>query len=210
MGFDKLLAPLGGKPVLQWSLDAFREAPSIDRIVVVGPEERFAQLETGGGTPVTRVEGDRERYLSVMRGLMALPEEDGLVAVHDGARPLIGSGQIETCLATAREQGACALARRVTETLKRSDEEGFANETVSRDRLWAMETPQVFRLNLLRRAYAEVSARGVHVTDDVSAAEFVGVRSKLIENDRPNIKITVRQDLVVAEALVRGAGPEDR
>lgn len=202
MGFDKLLAPLGGKPVLQWSLDAFLEAPSIDCIVIVSPEERFAQLALGTSKEVIRAEGDRERSLSVMRGLEAIPGEPAYVAVHDGARPLIRPPQIEDCLQVARDHGAAALARRVTETLKRADDQLFTRQSVSREDLWIMETPQVFRLDVLRRAYAEAGSRRLPVTDDVSAAEVLGVATKLIENSFPNTKITVPRDLAVVEALL--------
>jgi 2-C-methyl-D-erythritol 4-phosphate cytidylyltransferase/2-C-methyl-D-erythritol 4-phosphate cytidylyltransferase/2-C-methyl-D-erythritol 2,4-cyclodiphosphate synthase len=202
MGFDKLLAPLRGKPVLQWSLDAFLEAPSIDCIVVVSPADRFEQLELGTSKEVIRAEGDRERFLSVMRGLDAVPGKPTYVAVHDGARPLIRPSQIEECLKMARDHGGAALARRVTETLKRADDQLFTRQAVSREELWIMETPQAFRFKMLRRAYAVAESRRVLVTDDVSAAEVVGVATKLIENPHPNIKITVPQDLAVVEALI--------
>ncbi len=203
MGFDKLLAPLCGKPVLQWSLDAFLQAESIDRIVVVTTEDRFAALESGTGKEVVRVDGDQERFLSVIRGLDALPTAPTYVAVHDGARPLVRSGQIDECIRAARETGAAALARRVTETLKKSTPDQFTCKSVSREELWIMETPQAFRFGMLRRAYAVTAARRIRVTDDVSAAEALGVQTKLIENPFPNIKITVPRDLAVVEALMK-------
>ena len=166
MGFDKLLAPLCGKPVLQWSLDAFLEAQSIDCIVVVTDEERFAALELG-------------------------------------ARPLIQPAQIDQCLEVARAEGAAALARRVTETLKKADDNQFTQSAVERDELWIMETPQAFRFKMLRRAYSVAESRRLEVTDDVSAAAAIGVPSKLIENPLPNLKITVPQDLAVVEALMK-------
>jgi 2-C-methyl-D-erythritol 4-phosphate cytidylyltransferase len=209
MGFDKLLAPLCGKPVLQWALDAFLQAELIDAIVVVAPEERFAALEIGTSKPVLRVDGDRERSLSVVRGLDALPQPATYVAVHDGARPLVQPEQIDECLRVARDTGAAALARRVTETLKKGNDELFARGSVSREDLWIMETPQAFRFKMLRRAYAVAESRRLQITDDVSAAEAVGVATKLIENPLPNLKITVPQDLAVAEALLRAWRPDD-
>ncbi len=203
MGFDKLLAPLCGKPVLQWSLDAFLEAQSIDRIVVVTDEERFAALELGTSKPVLRADGDRDRFLSVIRGLDAIPNPPTHVAVHDGARPLIQPAQIDQCLEVARAEGAAALARRVTETLKKADDNQFTQSAVERDELWIMETPQAFRFKMLRRAYSVAESRRLEVTDDVSAAAAIGVPSKLIENPLPNLKITVPQDLAVVEALMK-------
>lgn len=202
MGFDKLLAPLGGKPVLQWSLDAFLQAESIESVVLVTTEERFQQLNLGTAKPVVRVEGDRERFLSVMRGLEAVPSPPPYVAVHDGARPLILPQQIDQLVKVAHDEGAAALARRVTETLKKADDQDYARTTVPRDLLWVMETPQAFRFEMLCRAYTEAAAQGLAVTDDVSAVEAIGVPTKLIENPLPNLKITVPQDLAVVEALL--------
>jgi len=203
MGFDKLLAPLRGKPVLQWSLDAFLRAEEISSIVVVTNEERFDQLDRGNSKPVLRVAGSRERFLSVINGLDAIPEAPVYVAVHDGARPLILPEQIDEVIKAARNEGAAALARRVTETLKKSDDRDFAHGSVSRERLWIMETPQAFRFKMLRRAYRVTESRRIGVTDDVSAARAIGVSTKLIENDQPNIKITVPRDLELVEAILK-------
>ena len=204
MGFDKLLAPLAGRSVLQRSLDAFLASPGIGTIVVVTDEQRFATLEWPEGHSVLRVDGGAERYDSVLAGLKAAPESATHVAVHDGARPLVHPEAIGSCLTTARETGAAALARRVTETLKRADEQDRTVESVPRDDLWVMETPQVFAIDLLRRAYGEVISRNLPVTDDVSAAEAIGQPTKLVEDPYPNPKITVPADLSTAEALLKG------
>ncbi|MFM1559948.1 MAG: 2-C-methyl-D-erythritol 4-phosphate cytidylyltransferase [Roseibacillus sp.] len=203
MGFDKLLAPLCGKPVLQWSLDAFLQAKTVDSIVVVTNEERFAALDLGTDKPVIRANGDRERFLSVMRGLDAIPTVPTYVVVHDGARPLIIPDQIDEVLNVARDKGAASLARRVTETLKKTDSNQYTRSAVPREGLWIMETPQAFRFKMLRQAYSVAESRRMDVTDDVSAAEAIGVHTKLIENPLPNIKITIPQDLAVAEALMK-------
>ena len=143
MGFDKMLAPLGGRPVLQWSLDAFLQAGEIDTVVVVTSEERFAQLDPGTEKPVLRADGDRERFLSVMRGLDAIPSPTpSHVAVHDGARPLIQPAQIDEVIRASRDDGAAALAHRVTETLKKADDQGVTQRSVPREDLWIMETPR--------------------------------------------------------------------
>ena len=202
MGFDKLLAPLAGKPVLQWSLEAFAAAGEIDEIIVVTPEERLAQLTLPSSKPVTRVDGDRERAFSVMRGLDAVASSSH-VAVHDGARPLIDPGQIDNVVRAAHTHRAAVLARKVTETMKRADDaDEFTASDVSRDGLWIMETPQAFALDLLRQAYTEAEAQGLVVTDEVSAAGVLNVPTKLVENPTPNLKITVPQDLAVAEAIL--------
>jgi 2-C-methyl-D-erythritol 4-phosphate cytidylyltransferase len=152
---------------------------------------------------VTRVDGGRDRQDSVAAGLAALSASARYVAVHDGARPLVSPEDIDRCVAAAADHRAAALARRVTETLKRSDPAGFSTEAVSREDLWFMETPQVFEILLLREAYQSVGSRGLAVTDEVSALESIGVRVKFVESGHPNLKITTPADLALAEALLR-------
>ena len=203
MGFDKLTSPLAGIPVLRRTLDAFLAADSIAEIVVVCPEERWELLGGGFSKPVKRVDGGADRQDSVMAGLAALSAQTGLVAVHDGARPLVAPADIDRCVAAALEFRAAALARRVTDTLKRSDAADFSAGAVSRENLWFMETPQVFDVPLLLEAYEAVAAQGLAVTDEVSAMEAIGVPVKFIESIQPNLKITTPADLALAEALLR-------
>lgn len=210
MGFDKLAADLAGAAVLRRSLEAFLAAESISEIVVVCGESRLAACglpmgEAGANGSITktirRVDGGAERQDSVAAGLAVISTR--FVAVHDGARPLIRPGEIDRCVAAAIEHRAAALARRVTETLKRSDASDFAAEAVTRERLWFMETPQVFEVALLQEAYAAVKDRGLAVTDEVSALEAIGVRVKLVESRYPNLKITTAADLALAEAILK-------
>jgi len=203
MGFDKLTSPLAGIPVLRRTLEAFLAADSIAEIVVVCPEERWFLLGGGFSKPVKRVDGGADRQDSVMAGLAALSAQTGLVAVHDGARPLVAPADIDRCVAAALEFRAAALARRVTDTLKRSDAADFSAGAVSRENLWFMETPQVFDVPLLLEAYEAVAAQGLAVTDEVSAMEAIGVQVKFIESIQPNLKITTPADLALAEALLR-------
>jgi len=114
---------------------------------------------------------------------------------------LVGAKEIEECFQRAAEGGAAALARRVTETLKKADAAGTVCDSVNRENLWVMETPQVFRLKLLQKAYAEVEAKGAPVTDEVSALQMIGWPVSLVENKLPNPKITVSADLDMARAL---------
>lgn len=204
MGFDKLASPLAGIPVLRRTLDAFLAAESIAAVVIVCPPGRWDLLGTREfSKPVSRVDGGADRQDSVMAGLAALSADTELVAVHDGARPLVSPADIDRCVAAAGEHRAATLARRVTETLKRSDADDFSAETVSREQLWFMETPQVFEIPLLRAAYQNISLRGLTVTDEVSALETIGVRVKFVESLHPNLKITTPADLALAEALLR-------
>jgi 2-C-methyl-D-erythritol 4-phosphate cytidylyltransferase len=204
MGFDKLAAPLAGKPVLRRTLEAFLGSDAIDSVVVVAPEERFAPfLKDHFAKPVIRADGGRDRQDSVRNGLAAVPAHCDLVAVHDGARPLVSDQDILQCLEDARRYGAAALARPVTETLKRADAEGFARENVDRELLWFMETPQVFKKSLLQEACAAVLEHGLVTTDEVSALQAIGYPVKLVASLAPNPKITHPSDLDLAEALLR-------
>ena len=204
MGFDKLAAPLGGKAVLRRTVEAFLTASSISEIVVVCPEERWPLVADMNFTkPVTRTAGGADRQDSVAAGLAVVSQHIQLVAVHDGARPLVASDDIDRCVAAAGQHRSAALARRVTETLKRSDTNDYTTGAVDREHLWFMETPQVFEIRLLRDAYSAVAAQGLHVTDEVSALEEIGIPVKLVEAVRPNLKITTPADLALAEALIQ-------
>lgn len=203
MGFDKLAATLASKSVLQNTLDAFLSSSSISEIVIVCPPDRWELLSGNFTKPVIRVDGGTDRQDSVAAGLAALSSKTKFVAVHDGARPLISPADIDRCVAAAHTHRAASLARRVTETLKRSDADGFSAESISREQLWFMETPQVFEIPLLLEAYAHVAAHNLAVTDEVSALEAIGVRVKFVESTQPNLKITTPADLALAEALLR-------
>jgi 2-C-methyl-D-erythritol 4-phosphate cytidylyltransferase len=206
MGMDKLAWPLAGVPVLRRTLEAFLKARSIHSVVVVCPEDRWNLIDaTDFSKPVLRTDGGAERQDSVMNGLAALGAEVRFVAVHDGARPLVSPADIDACVAAAVTHRAATLARRATETMKRSDDEGFCVESVSRENLWCMETPQVFETALLREAYRHVTEHALVVTDEVSAVQQTGVRVKFIESLHPNLKITTPADLALAEALMKQA-----
>ncbi len=202
-GFDKLAAPLAGVPVLRRSVEAFVAAGAA-AVVVVCPESRW--VETGLAAadypvPVYRVDGGAERQDSVAAGLAALPVGTRMVAVHDGARPLITPEGIRRCLAAAEQTGAATCAHPVVDTLKRADERGLSlPEKVSRDCLWGMETPQIFQLDLLRRAYAYVREHKLVVTDEVSAVETLGISTQLVQGSM-NMKITLPGDLELAELI---------
>jgi 2-C-methyl-D-erythritol 4-phosphate cytidylyltransferase len=203
MGMDKLTWPLAGVPVLHRTINAFLRAESIGSVVVVCPQERWRLLDvTEFAKPVTRVDGGADRQDSVAAGLAALDPATRFVAVHDGARPLIAPSDIDLCVAAAFQHRAAALARRATETMKRSDANDFSLQSVSREQLWCMETPQVFEAATLRQACSAVRERGLHVTDEVSAVESIGIPVKFIESRHPNLKITTPADLALAEALL--------
>lgn len=204
MGFDKLAEPLDGVPILKRTIDALLAAQSIRDVIVVCPQERWTALGPMAlSKPARRVDGGATRQQSVAAGLAALSDDTVYVAVHDGARPLVSAHDIEQCISAAHTHRAAALARRVTETLKRSTEDNFNASSLSRDHLWFMETPQVFELELLRQAYALITSQRQTVTDEVSAMEAIQFPVKLIESTSPNLKVTTPTDLALAAALLQ-------
>ncbi len=195
-GFDKLMAPLCGKSVLQHSVDAFVACEAIREIIVVTDQARFETLTAPINSPLKHSEGGAERHFSVSNGLDLA--QFPFVMVHDGARPLITAEGIMTCLETAHTHQAAALARPITETLKRANSDGFIDESVDREKLWAMETPQTFSTPLLKEAYAKILREEILVTDEVSAMEVLGIPTKLVSHSAPNLKITYAEDLRTA------------
>ncbi|MFT6864535.1 MAG: 2-C-methyl-D-erythritol 4-phosphate cytidylyltransferase [Akkermansiaceae bacterium] len=194
MGFDKLAAKWKGRPVLWHSVCAFSALDCISQIIVVTSPDRFAWLKELG-EKLTRVDGGIERSDSVAAGLAALDDTITHVAVHDGARPLVSSESILATFSAAQKTGAASLARRLTETLKRATPDGITTESVSRDDLWIMETPQIFCKDLIRKAYQNVTRGDAQITDEVSALQLLGQGTTLVENRHPNPKITVHADL---------------
>lgn len=211
MGFDKLAADLAGESVWAHSLLAFAACPEVAEILVVTSPEKLDSIATVAQRLAPAkfreaVPGGAERHLSVHAGLERVSPGCGLVAVHDAARPLVTPAAISRCVAVAARHGAATLAHRVADTLKRGNADAEVTGAVSRDDLWAMETPQVFDLALLRAAYAAVLERGELVTDEVSAVAATDRAVKLVENTEPNLKITVPGDLQIAAAILRARG----
>jgi 2-C-methyl-D-erythritol 4-phosphate cytidylyltransferase len=207
MGFDKLLALLGERPVLAHTIDAFEQTASVDEIILVARSERvgeFEKLIRQEGCKKVRsvIPGGEQRQDSVRAGLQRLNENATHVAVHDAARPLVTPEQIERVFELARLHGGAALAEPITNTLKRADENGFVTGGVSRENLYAMQTPQIFARDVLDQAYAKIGATNVSVTDEVSAVEHFGAKVVLLPNDEWNIKITYPRDLLLAQAVV--------
>ena len=207
MGFDKLFALLGGKPVLAHSLSAFERADCVDEIILVGHAERLAELQELVRCAESRkvrhvVAGGQHRQDSVRAGLNLLASGVSYVAVHDAARPFITAEQIARVLELARQHGAATLAEPITDTLKRADENRFVSVGIDRERLYAMQTPQIFSRDLLVDAYAAIAANKISVTDEVSAVEHLGAKVLLVPNEEFNIKITFPRDLLLAESFL--------
>jgi 2-C-methyl-D-erythritol 4-phosphate cytidylyltransferase len=207
MGFDKLLALLGDKPVLAHTIAAFEQTPSVSEIILVAREERVAEFEElvrRNRFPKVRyvIPGGQQRQDSVDAGLKRVSAECRFIAVHDAARPLVTPEQIELVFACARKHGAAALAAPVTDTIKRAGEDRVVSGGVARDNLYAMQTPQIFGRELLERAYAAVTAAKLSITDEVSAVEHLGGKVLIVPNDDWNVKITYPRDLLLAQAAM--------
>jgi 2-C-methyl-D-erythritol 4-phosphate cytidylyltransferase len=203
MGFDKMTAPLQGRPVVEWSLRAFQQCSEITHGVLVCAPDRIAEFQKLVA-PYPKfqhiVAGGSERSASVLNGLRALaPFAPGYVAVHDAARPLVTPALITHILAAARIHQAASAAQRVSDTLHRGDAQGVLLETVPREGVFAMQTPQAAGFDIL---LAALQAHQAGSTDEVSALIASGIHPVAILNDQPNFKITYPQDLKLAEALM--------
>jgi 2-C-methyl-D-erythritol 4-phosphate cytidylyltransferase len=206
MGFDKLTAKLAGCPVFIRTLQRFEICSDVKEIILVVHPDRlkqFASLVADFGlSKVNRVvAGGEQRHLSVAAGLQATSPAADLIAVHDGARPLISPDVISLAIREASACGAVSVAAPIVETLKRADEERRVVGSVERVGLWTMQTPQVFRREWLTRAYEAVLADGIPVTDEVSAIQTAGFPVKLLTNPGWNLKITYPRDLDLAQIL---------
>jgi 2-C-methyl-D-erythritol 4-phosphate cytidylyltransferase len=209
MGFDKLLAPLGGTSVLWHSIRAMASCPEVDSLILVTRHELFEQVEAFAnsaamGKPFEIVPGGAERHLSVWAGLQRLGAHVDYVAVHDAARPLVTPRAVSGCLAQARLHGAASCAAPVSDTLKRADGGLRVCGGVDRTGLWGMQTPQIFERELLLRAYSELLNSGGAVTDEVSAVEALGVPVVLFHNQDWNLKVTYPADVALAELMLSG------
>jgi len=201
-GVDKVMVLLGGKPVLARTVNVFQNCGSIDQIVIVLSEQNLEpgkRLVAGEGwTKVTDVcPGGRRRQDSVLAGLKRL-KDCHWVVIHDGVRPLVTEDLICRGLREAEETGAAVAAVPVTETIKVAGGDRIVHQTLLRQNLWAVQTPQVFYNPIIAEAYQK--AKG-EATDDASLVEQLGYRVKLYMGAYDNIKITTPDDLVLAEVL---------
>ncbi|MCA9846444.1 MAG: 2-C-methyl-D-erythritol 4-phosphate cytidylyltransferase [Dehalococcoidia bacterium] len=198
MGADKIWAELAGAPVIAHSIAALASTPGVTDIVVVAPaakHEAIALLPCP--VPIVTVEGGARRQDSVAAGIRVAPDAAWYL-VHDGARPLVTPAVAARVLDAAGASGAAIPVVPVVDTIKRVDEQGRVRDTLDRSELRAVQTPQVFRGDLLRRVHFELDG---DVTDDAAMLEQLGIPVATVEGDRENLKITTPSDLAVAQAL---------
>ena len=204
---DKMFLDIAGLPLVghTWRrFDLFTEA---DEIILVTRDDTRPLLEDlakriDAQKPWQLVAGGAERQDSVWNGVNATAPESEIIAIQDGARPCTPLAAIQLAVVTAREMGAAVLARRLADTLKRGDGEGQIVGTVDRENLWAVQTPQVFRREIILAALAKVRDEGLSITDDTAACEALGQAVKLVECDQPNPKATTPADLPYIESLL--------
>jgi len=208
-GVDKLFLEVHGSPVIAHTWRKFDQSVCIDEIILVVRDGMQSAFEELAGRqclekPYRLVVGGAERQDSVWNGLEALSAQADVVAIQDGARPCTHSAVIEATVKAARETGAAVAAQAVTDTIKESGDGKWIERTVDRSRLWAVQTPQAFHVDVIRRALAEVRSRRLAVTDDTTACEMVGQKVELVVTAYPNPKVTRSEDLLIIEALLRG------
>lgn len=205
-GVDKAFLSLVNKPVVAWSLIAFERSSEIDRIVLVVRKDQLlaskAVVKMFGISKLHAiVPGGSKRQESVAAGLAACDIDTRNVVIHDAARPLVTPDLVSETVKTLKRYPAVTLARPIYDTVKRSEKSMIVSETVPRDKLWAVQTPQAFQLRALKDALKTLGKR--EITDDCMAIELAGGQVKMIENLKPNFKITTVEDLQVAGALLR-------
>ena len=208
-GVDKLLQPLDGVPVLARTLTALQLAAGVGEIVIAAREEdilEFSQLcRTYGISKCSKVvRGGESRAHSVLLAALEASPEAELLAVQDGARPLVTPELIDRVIAAAARCSAAVPAVPVKDTVKLSRQDGAVEETLERGRLRAAQTPQVFEASLLKAALQSALEQGAPVTDDASAVERLGKTVFLVDGGEENLKITTPLDLAVAEAILQG------
>ena len=205
---DKLFLELDGCPIVAHTWRRFEEAGCIDELLLVvrdGMQATFAALaeQYKFKKRFRLVAGGKERQDSVWNGLEALSPKTEIVAIQDAARPCTSAALIAATVAAAREVGAAVAAQAVTDTIKESRDGKLIERTLDRSRLWAVQTPQTFRVDIIRRALSVVRQGGLLVTDDTAACELISQPVQLVLSTQPNPKVTRSEDLPCVEALLR-------
>ena len=197
------------RPVLYYSLKAFEDSAVDEIVLVVGKgEEEFCRKEIVDKYGISKVkaivEGGKERYHSVFEGLKQTSDAD-YVLIHDGARPFVNQDIIRRCMQEVQKYQACVVGMPVKDTIKISDEEGYAKQTPDRKNVWMIQTPQTFSYALIYEAYEEMlKTEDTAITDDAMVLERTkGKKSKLIEGSYRNIKITTPEDLLIANVYLQ-------
>jgi len=207
-GRRKQYLELQGVPVVVMTLRVFDASALINRIVLVVPEDDLSYCrddliaKAGFTKPVELVAGGRTRQGSVLNGLQAMAAaDDDLVVIHDAVRPFLQASELAACIETAAETGACILALKAFDTLKKTGPDGRISTTLDRKSVWLAQTPQVFRYGKIHAAHVRAKQAGIEVTDDAALLEMADQPVSLVPGSRQNIKITTPEDLALAVAI---------
>lgn len=211
MGGDKMLMTLGAKPVIVRTLMAFQKSPMVDDIVVVTKREKITaiadMIKLYDITKVTQViSGGATRVESSLAGVSAVRRGAKLIAIHDGARPLVSQELIERVVKEANEHISAVPVLPSTDTLKRVDSRGVIVEGVDRASVFRVQTPQVFDADIIKGALTKAVEKRLPITDDCSAVDMMGFSTYTVEGDAGNIKLTLPEDMVLAEAILKSRG----
>jgi len=210
---NKVFAEAAGKPIIAHTLGVFQASAVIDDVILVCRREDLAEcgriVQSFGLTKVSGVvEGGPNRQESVWNGLLRIRPEAEIVVIHDGARPLVTEQVITESVSAARLYGAAVVAEPVTDTIKSADADCFVSATLEREQLFAIQTPQSFRRELIVRAHEKARAERLVVTDDAALVERVGAPVRIVAGSRDNIKVTEPEDLEYVRARLEGARPQ--
>lgn len=215
MGFDKLTVMLDGQPVLVRAVNAFEQSPLVEEIVVVTRVDRLEEIadlcQSYNLSKVSAVVcGGKTRTESALAGVMALKKDFPLTAIHDGARPFVSQKIIEDCIRRAGLQHAAIPVLKSTDTLRVVDEEGTLTGTCDREHVVRVQTPQVFRTELIKAALTDAAEKNLTFTDDATAVERLGVSVRTVPGDEENLKLTTPQDLVLAQGILERRKEQNR
>jgi 2-C-methyl-D-erythritol 4-phosphate cytidylyltransferase len=207
-GVDKLFLEVAGRPVIAHTWQKFDDAQCIGEIILVvrdGMQKKFSELAVKYNFQKTFrvVVGGAERQDSVWNGLAALSPKTEIVAIQDAARPCTSEELIAATIEAARETGAAVAAQAVTDTIKESSDGKTISRTLDRSKLWSVQTPQTFRVEVIRRAISAARQKNLILTDDTAATELIGQPVRLVASTTPNPKVTVAGDLPFIETLLR-------
>ncbi|MQY52849.1 MAG: 2-C-methyl-D-erythritol 4-phosphate cytidylyltransferase [Firmicutes bacterium] len=204
----KQFLSIGSKPILAYTLDVFDSINRIDRIILVIPRgwKRYCQKEIiekyGYRKEIEIISGGARRQDSVACGLALVSSDYEIVIIHDGVRPFVTRRMVIESIARARKFGACVVAVPVSDTVKMVNSRGVIERTLPRECLWRVQTPQTFRFSLIKKAYAKALKDKFYGTDDAQLVERMNKPVKVISSDYRNIKITTKEDLILAERIL--------
>jgi 2-C-methyl-D-erythritol 4-phosphate cytidylyltransferase len=196
----KQFMEIAGKPLLLWTLAVFEQVKGLAEVVVVVNKEDFGRFK---GLGVRLAQAGERRQDSVYQGLQQISKEAEIVVIHDGARPLVSVDLIQASIAAARDEGAGVVAVPVKNTIKKVSPQNFVIGTEDRGLLWAAQTPQTFRVKLIKEAYEKARAEKIEATDDAALVERLGYAVKIVPGSYENIKVTTPEDVMLAELLLK-------